>query len=196
MFPFISQSALYYSDPEKEKIPYCRVRFSVCRNAIDSRGRRCFHKVQFLNKTQFPFHITATLWQRNCSRCLSWREHNCEACWHPACSVFPALTARWGAAVRGKAVAQLWLEVFTAKEAAADCAGLWSDGLCPLLHVCHHGVFPLLLSYWSTARTLNSQCALATQPRGQQFSHSLLLVHYHWHDAGTGCSERCLSHHP
>lgn len=53
--------------------------FSVCRNAFDSWGRSCFHQVQFFNKIQFSFRITATLWQRVCSRCLSQRGWNCGA---------------------------------------------------------------------------------------------------------------------
>lgn len=125
MFPFISQCPLYYSDSEKEKKkPTAELDFLFVEMHLIA-GRE-FNKVQFCNKTQFPFHIRATLWQRNCNRCLSQREHNCEACWHPARSVSPALAAGWGAAVRGKALAQLGLDVSTAKEAATKCAGLCS----------------------------------------------------------------------
>lgn len=180
MFPFISQCPLYYSDSEKEEKPYCRVRFSVCRNAFDSRGRVCFHKVQFCNKTQFPFHIRATLWQRNCSRCLSQREHNCEACWHPARSVSPALAAGWGAAAGGKALAQLWLDVSTAKEAAIKHAGLCPTSVtvcCPLFRwggCC----------WW-----------IRTAPEGSSF-----LRWWFWFGChsviGTGCLSRWWSPHP
>lgn len=76
---YITISSVLFRSRKREKKKKTAVVFSVCRNAFDSWGRSCFHQVQFFNKIQFSFRITATLWQRVCSRCLSQRGWNCGA---------------------------------------------------------------------------------------------------------------------
>lgn len=55
MFPFISQSPLYYSDPEKEKTPTAELDFLFVEMHLIAGGGGVFIKFNFLIKPNFFF---------------------------------------------------------------------------------------------------------------------------------------------
>lgn len=187
MFPLISQSALYYSDPEKEKNPTAELDFLFVEMHLIAGGGGVLMKFNFLIKPNFLFTS-----QPHDDKRIAAGVFQGENIIVKLAGILLARSLQHGHLGEGLPLGER-LEVSTATEAATNWTRLCTGGLHPcLLFVCHHMVSSTLLSHLPLRHSVNSQRAVATQPGGQVSSVCVLSLAttVFGTGIGTGCPGR------